>query len=134
MNVFPEDIELMANFLGREDPTIRRLLKVYIREPKMRQAVRNLLKRRCVQAGFDPDDPPVFWPVRQLPPGKLQVGQVAQGALPGPQFALPTEVITQHLGIFGHNGTGKTYLAMHLAIHVATGGQKVYGQPRIEIL
>jgi len=66
MDIFPEDIDLMANFLGREDPAIQRLLKVYIRDPKMRQTVRNLLKRRCVLAGFDPDDLPVFWykPVR----------------------------------------------------------------------
>ena len=29
MDMFPEDIERMANFLGREDPAIRRLLKAY---------------------------------------------------------------------------------------------------------
>ena len=115
MDILPEDIELMVRFLGPDDPAIRRLVKVYISDTKMRQTVRNLLKRRCVRAGFDPDDPPVFWPVRELPPGQLRMGRVTQGALPGPNFALPAEVMTQHLGIFGHNGIGKTYLAMHLA-------------------
>ena len=126
MDILPEDIEIMANFLGREDPAIRRLLKAYIRDPKMRETVRNLLKRRCVRAGFDPDDPPVFWPVRDLSPGILSVGQVVQGAMPGQQLALPGEIITQHLGIFGHNGTGKTYLAMHLAKQAIQKGLKVW--------
>ena len=111
MNILPEDVELMADFLGREDPAIQRLLKAYIRNPKMTETVRNLLKRRCVRAGFDPNDPPVFWPVRNLEPGTLAVGKVIQGKIPGPQFALPDEVVTQHLGMFGHTGTGKTYLA-----------------------
>ena len=126
MDILPEDIELMANFLGREDPAIRRLLKAYIRDPKMRETVRNLLKRRCVRAGFDPDDPPVFWPVRELSPGILSVGNVVQGAMSGPQLALPGEINNQHLGIFGHNGTGKTYLAMHLAKQAIQKGLKVW--------
>lgn len=71
MNILPEDIELMANFLGREDPAIRRLLKAYIRDPKMRETVRNLLKRL-------------------------------------------------------HNGTGKTYLAMHLAKQAIQKGLNVW--------
>jgi len=53
MDIFPEDIELMANFLGREDPSIiRRLLKVYIRDPKMRQTVRNILKAPMCPGGI----------------------------------------------------------------------------------
>ena len=116
MDNLPVDIERMADYLSREDPAIQRLLKVYRRDPKMRDTVRTILKRRCIRAGFDPDDPPVFWPVQQLPKGPLQVGRVIQGILPGPQFTLPEEIITQHIGTFGHNGTGKSYLAMHLAI------------------
>jgi len=126
MDIIPEDIERMARFLGREDPAIKRLLKAYVCDPKMRQTVRNLLKRRCTLAGFDPDDPPVFWPVRELPPGRLEVGHVIQGAKPGPQFTLPEEVVTQHLGAFGHNGTGKSYLAMHLALQAAREGFRVW--------
>ena len=126
MDIFPEDIELMVNFLGREDPAIQRLLKVYIRDPKMRQTVRNLLKRRCVLAGFDPDDNSVFWPVRELPPGMISIGQVTQGKMPGPQFDLPQDTITQHVGIFGHNGTGKTYLAMNLAAQAIRTGLNVW--------
>lgn len=78
MDILPEDIEFMADFLGREDPQVRRSLKAYIWNPKMRETFRNLLKRRCVRAGFDPDDPPVFWLVRNLEPGILSVGRVVQ--------------------------------------------------------
>lgn len=126
MDILPEGIELMARFLGREDPAIQRLLKVYRRDPEMKDTVRTILKRRCIRAGFDPDDPPVFWPVQQLPPGPLHVGRVIQGALPGPQFTLPEEIITQHIGAFGHNGTGKSYLAMHLAIQAIHSGYTVW--------
>lgn len=126
MGNLPEDIERMIRYLGREDPGVQRLIKVYIRDLQMRQTVRNLLKRRCVRAGFDPDDPPVFWPVRKLPPGKLQVGHVVQGASPGPHLSLPTEIVNQHMGTFGHNGTGKSYLAMHLVHQAIKEGLTVW--------
>jgi len=129
MDGLPEDIEFMARYLGREDRAIRRLLKVYVRNAKMRETVRALLKRRCVHAGFDPDDPPVFPPVRELPPGQLQVGRVIQGALPGPELALPTDIISQHTGTFGHNGTGKSFLAMHLAIQAIQKGYTAWVEP-----
>ena len=85
MSNLPEDIRQMAKFLGREDPTVQRLLKAAVRDHKMIDVVRSLLKRHCVKAGFDPDDPPVFWPVRDLPPGFVTVGQVVQGGMAGPQ-------------------------------------------------
>ena len=133
MDEIPEDIERMARYLGWEDPAIRRLLRAYIRSSKMREAVRNILKRRCVQAGFNPDDPPTFLPVRDLPPGLLQVGQVKQGSMPGPYFALPEEIIGQHVGIFGHNGTGKSYLAMHLILQAMRAGLRtwIFGMVKI---
>lgn len=126
MIAFPEDIEQMARYLGREDPAIQRLLKVYARDPKMGETVRALLKRRCVRGGYDPDDPPVFWPVRNLTPGFVTMGQVVQGTMPGPQFALPQEILPQHIGIFGHNGTGKSFLAMHLAAVAIRAGLRVW--------
>jgi len=126
MGALTEDIELMANFLDRDDPAIKRLLKTYVRDPKMRETIRIILKRRCVKAGFDPDDMPVFWPVRQLPAGKLHVGQVIQGNMPGPRLCLPSGVITQHLGIFGHNGTGKSYLTMYLVRQAIRAGLTVW--------
>ena len=46
--------------------------------------------------------------------------------MPGPQFALPQNTITQHVGVFGHSGTGKTYLAMHLAVQAIRAGLKVW--------
>ena len=52
MNNLPEDIEQMAKYLGREDPAIQRLLAAALRNPKMIEVVRNLLKRRCVRSGF----------------------------------------------------------------------------------
>ncbi len=126
MDNLPEDIELMAKYLGREDPAIQRLLKCYIRDPKNADTVRSLLKRRCVRAGFNPDDMSVFRPVRQLPQGQLQVGQVIQGTAPGPQLSLPIEIINQHIGTFGHNGTGKSYLTMHLAQQAIKAGLTVW--------
>ncbi len=126
MNALPEDMERMADYLGREDPAIRRLLKACIREPRMVEPVRSLLKRRCVQAGFDPDEPPMFWPVHDLAEGIIHIGQVQQGTVPGPPFALPEKIITQHLGIFGHNGTGKSFLAMSLVLQAIREGLHVW--------
>jgi len=126
MTGMPEDIEMMAEYLGREDPAIRRLLKSYARDSKMAEAVRSSLKRRCVRAGFDPDDPPVFWPVRDVSPGFVSMGRILQGTTCRPEFALPKEVLPQHLGIFGHNGTGKSFLAMHLALGAMRAGLRVW--------
>ncbi len=126
MHGLPEDVERMADYLGRDDPNIHRLLKIYVRDHEMRETVLNILKRRCVKAGFEPYDPPIFWPVRQLPAGRLQVGKTIQGTNFGPQFALPEDIITQHVGIFGHNGTGKSYLAMHIAVQAVQAGYKVW--------
>ena len=121
--MLPADIDLMVEFLGREDSDVRRLLKAYVRNPKMAGTVRALLKRRCKRAGYDADDPPVFWPVRSLPSGLVNVGKVLQGILPGPRFDLPQEILTQHVGILGHNGTGKSFLAMHIVSEVIRARQ-----------
>jgi hypothetical protein len=126
MNTLPEDIEPMIKYLGRQDPAIKRLIKVYITQPQMADTVRNLLKRRCVQAGFDPDNPPAFWPVRQLPHGQLGIGKVLQGDTAGPEFNLSENVITQHTGIFGHNGTGKSFLALSIASQAIKAGFNVW--------
>jgi RecA/RadA recombinase len=126
MGILPEDIEMMAKFLGRDDPQIRRLLKAYVRDPKIRETVRIILKRRCVKAGFDPDDQPVFLPVQQLPPGEIHVGTVIHGSKPGPEFSLTENALTEHVGIFGHSGTGKSFLAMHLAVQAIKAGCAVW--------
>jgi len=60
MEMLPEDIEQMTKYLGSDDPAIQRLLKCYIRDPKMAGTIRNLLKRRCIRAGFNLDDMPIF--------------------------------------------------------------------------
>ena len=126
MNGLPEDIEWMVEFLGPNDPAVRRLLKAYARDPKLAPLVRLLLRRRCLRAGFDPNEPTVFCPVRNLPPGFVTMGQVVQGAMPGPRFALPPETLPQHVGVFGHNGTGKSFLAMHLALEAIRAGWRVW--------
>ena len=126
MSDLPDDIERMADYLGREDPAIRRLLQAYTRDRQMAEPVRIFLKRRCVKAGLDPENPPVFGPVRELPQGIIHLGQVQQGAVPGPQFALPEEIVTQHLGIFGCSGTGKSFLAMSLECQAIREGLHVW--------
>ena len=126
MTNVPQDVELMARFLGRDELSIRRLLKAFARDSEIRDTVRAVLKRRCTQKGFDPDDPPVFWPVRELPPGTISLGRVIHGSTLGPAFTVPESVITQHLGLFGHNGTGKSFLAMDLALQAMRAGLKVW--------
>jgi len=126
MNNLPDNIEMMAYYLGRDDPAIRRLLKVYVRDPRMRATVTSLLKRRCMRAGFDPDDPPDFLPPRQLPPGELHLGRLPDGSEADDEFALPKNILAQHMGTFGHNGTGKTFLAMHLAEQAIRKGMRVW--------
>jgi len=126
MDNLPEDIENMAKYLGREDPAIQRLLKCYIRDPENADAVRTILRRRCIRAGFNPDDLSVFWPVRQLSEGQLHIGRVLQGNIPGPEFSLPIDIINQHLATFGHNGTGKSYLTMYIALQAIKAGLTVW--------
>jgi len=126
MTVLPEDIEQMARYLGRDEPAIQRLIRVCLRDPKMTETVRNLLRRRCLEAGFDPDDPPLFCPVRDLPSGFISIGHVLQGTKPGSTFALPRPLLCQHIGLFGHNGTGKSFLAMRLAVEAMRAGLRVW--------
>ncbi len=126
MNILPDDIELMVKYLGRDSPDIHRLIRAYLHDPQIEETVRVILRRRCLREGLDPDDPPVFWPVRKLKKGFISIGRVNQGNLPGPTFALPRDIITQHLGIFGHNGTGKSVLIMHIVLEALRAGQQVW--------
>jgi hypothetical protein len=92
----------------------------------MRDTVRSLLKRRCMRQGLDPDDPPPFWPAQNLTPGIVPIGRILLGPESGPTFALPQSVLTQHVGIFGYTGTGKSFLGMHLAHQLLRAGQRVW--------
>ncbi len=111
----PYDIEIMVRFLGRDDPAVQRLVCIYLRDSRMRGTVRTLLKRRCRKLGFNPDNPPTFMPVRELPAGTLHVGRALRGEVADVDLRLPETVTMQHTGIFGTTGVGKTSLAMYLA-------------------
>lgn len=124
--MLPEDIEQMVTFLGRNEPGVRKLIQAYRRNPELAASVRHLLKRRCMQAGFDPDDPPVFWPPRTLPPGDVPLGGVPRSGGPALAFALPERALTTHVGIFGQAGTGKSFLAMHGVTGVLEAGHRVW--------
>ena len=122
----PDDIEAMADFLDKDDPAIQRLLRICLRNPQMLTTVRSMLARRCLAAGFDPADPPPFWPIRSLPPGIVNIGRVAQGSVPGPEFCLPKDVANEHVGIFGQSGSGKSFLVMSIIRQLVEGGDVVW--------
>ena len=92
----------------------------------MVDTVRAIMKRKCVNQGFDPDDVPTFWPVRELSPGFAVMGHVAQSGSAGPAFALSKEILTQHVGVFGHAGSGKSWLVMHLVLEAIRAGLRVW--------
>ena len=119
--MMPDDIERMADWLGRDDPAIQRLLRTAGRDPQMAQAVRDILWRRCRAAGIDPDNPPIFDPVHGLPEGQILLGHVAQGT-GSVSCALSVGICREHVGIFGHTGTGKTFLAKHVVRDLAQQG------------
>jgi len=111
--MIPDDIELMADWLGREDSVIQRLLRTLSRDHQMESAIREILRRRCRAIGLDPANPPAFAPIREFPDGDVLLGQVCQ---PGSQAqcAVPLEVCREHIGLFGHTGMGKTSLAKQI--------------------
>jgi len=124
--MLPDDIQAMADFLGKDNPAVQRLVKVCLRNTQMATTVRRMLARRCLAAGFNPDDPPPFWPIRLLPPGIVHLGRVAQGSIPGPEFCLPKDAANEHVGIFGQSGSGKSFLDMYIVKQLVERGDVVW--------
>ncbi len=123
--MIPEDIERMADWLGRDDPEIQRLLKAVAMDPQMAEPVRHILRKRCRLAGIDPDNPPTFDPVRRLPEGDVPLGDMPHGPI-GAVCALPLQIFREHLGISGHSGTGKTCLAKRICSELARKGRQLW--------
>jgi hypothetical protein len=119
-----EDYTLIES-LDQNSPEVRALVYA-TNNPDMENAAREMLRNLARRKGIDPDNLPVFRPVHQLPPGQLHIGRVIKCDTAGPEFYLSENVITQHIGIFGHNGTGKSFLAMSLASQAIKAGCNVW--------
>jgi hypothetical protein len=119
-----EDYTLIES-LDQNSPKVRVLVSA-ANNPDMENAARAMLRNLAIREGLDPDNLPVFRRVRQLPPGQLHIGKVLQDDISGPEFNLSEKIITQHTGIFGHNGTGKSFLAMNSALQTIKAGFNVW--------
>ena len=122
--MLPPDIERMLRILGPGDPRVQRLLRAAQRDPGMMGDVRAILRRRCLALGFDPDDPSPFLPPRAhtVPADGIPIGTVPPLTGPPQPVGLPARFLTEHIGIFGSTGQGKTFLAISLAARAIEKG------------
>jgi len=118
------EIDTMADFLGRDNPEVCRLLRT-AQDPNWQGFVLRSFRRMCrSRYGVDPDNLPAFPPVRDLPSGKLVIGRVLNGDSEGATVAIPADQLCRHVGIFGQSGSGKTSLAKAIACQaIALGSQ-----------
>lgn len=122
-----DDLDRLADFLDRDDPQVARILWAAHHTSGMRGAACDALRRLCkTGAGVNPDNLPAFGLVRELPPGEIVLGHVLNGDARGPVFALPSSILTQHVGVFSASGAGKSVLVRHLAAQCIAAGDKVW--------
>jgi len=120
--VLTKEDSILIELLGKDLPQSKALVAAANAGMDVHEMLRSMTK----QKGIDPDNPLVFRPVRQLPPGQLHIGKVLQGDTAGPELTLSEKIIPQHTGIFGHNGTGKSFLALNIAFQAIKAGFKVW--------
>ena len=119
----PELFEL-AELLGRDDPKVQSLLFA-ARSPGMHDIALGMLKSLCRQRGIDPDNPPAFGLPHSLSPGDYPLASAMCGSITGPQVGLSMDDASNHTGIFGVAGTGKTTFIKMLAFMFTR--KKTYG-------
>ena len=112
-----KEMEILVELLGRDDPKVQSLIWA-ARDPKMKGAVRNMLRNMARQQGWDPDAPPAFGLPRSISTSDYVLGRAKCGELVGEEVGLSQEDIQAGggIGIFGISGTGKSTLVKILLL------------------
>jgi hypothetical protein len=108
----------LIELLGQDTPEVRALVAA-AGAPGMGEAVHEMLRSLVRQAGWNPDDPPVFALPRDLPPSDYPVGVAMSGDVAGEEVGPSEEDLHGHIGILGQTGTGKTTVVKLLLLAFA---------------
>jgi excisionase family DNA binding protein len=107
-----EDLIKLAEIAKKKDRGTRNAIMLSALKPEKAEKVAKILTLSAVPSIIAMQENP-FWEIpeeEEIVKGAISVGRVLEGNKLGFDFSLPLELFTEHIGIFGSTGSGKSFL------------------------
>jgi excisionase family DNA binding protein len=112
-----DEIIHLAELAKKKDPGTTNAILISALKPEKADKVGKILSLSAMSSIIAQKENP-FWETPtpdEIPKGEIGLGQIFEGHKLGFDFSLPLELFTEHIGIFGMTGSGKSFLCKHIA-------------------
>lgn len=112
-----DDLVKLAEIARKKDKGTTNALLISALKPQKREKVAKILTLSAIPSLVAMQDNP-FWEFpleEEIEKGDISIGHVLEGNKIGFNISLPLSIFTEHIGIFGQSGSGKSFLCKYLA-------------------
>jgi len=123
-----EDLIKLAEIAKKKDRGTKNAILISALKPEKAEKVAKILTLSAVPSLIAMQENP-FWEIpeeEEIVKGAISLGHVLDGNKLGFDFSLPLELFTEHIGIFGMTGSGKSFLCKHIARQLIKRGIPVW--------
>jgi len=123
-----EDLINLAEIARKKDRGTRNAILASALKPEKREKLAKILMLSAAPSIIAMQENP-FWEIpeeEEVVKGEISLGHVLDGNKLGFDFSLPLNVFTEHIGIFGMTGSGKSFLCKHIARQLIKKGIPVW--------
>ena len=123
-----EDLIKLAELAKKKDRGTRNAILLSALKPEKAEKVAKILTLSALPSIIAMQENP-FWEIpeeEEIVKGEISLGHVLDGNKLGFDFSLPLELFTEHIGIFGMTGSGKSFLCKHIARQLIKKGIPVW--------
>lgn len=115
-----DDLIKLVEIARKRDRGTTNALIISALKPEKMEKVAKILTLEAMPSLVAMQDNP-FWEYpkeEDIKKGDIALGHVLEGNKPGFNFSLPLSLFTEHIGIFGATGSGKSFLCKFIAIQL----------------
>lgn len=123
-----DDLIKLAELARKKDKGTTNALIISALKPEKMEKVAKILTMEAMPSLIAMQDNP-FWEYPQeedIVKGDIALGNVMEGNKLGFNFSLPLSIFTEHIGIFGQSGSGKSFLCKYIALQLIKRGIHVW--------
>jgi excisionase family DNA binding protein len=112
-----DEIIRLAEIAKKKDRGTTNAIVISALKPEKREKVEKILSLSAMASIIAQKENP-FWETPEadeLPKGDIILGRIYEGHKITYEFSLPLDVLTEHVGIFGQSGVGKSFFCKNLS-------------------